>query len=57
MLGQIHSYEGFDTEELTFPVRIIRLLGIELLILTNASGGLNPEYGPGEIAMVRDHIY
>ena len=57
MQGQIHSYEGFDTEELTFPVRIIRLLGIELLILTNASGGLNPEYGPGEIAMVRDHIY
>lgn len=54
--GRLHYYEGYSAKEVTFPIRILQALGIETLIMTNASGGLNPNYKPGELVLVRDHI-
>jgi purine-nucleoside phosphorylase len=54
--GRLHYYEGFSVQEVTFPIRILHLLGVTTVIMTNASGGLNPEYKAGEIMLVRDHI-
>jgi purine-nucleoside phosphorylase len=54
--GRFHFYEGYSTRELTFPVRTLALLGAETLILTNAAGGLDPDYTPGTIMIMRDHL-
>ncbi len=54
--GRLHYYEGFSLPEVTFPIRVLSLLGIEKLLMTNASGGLNPDYQEGEIVIVKDHI-
>lgn len=54
--GRLHYYEGFSAQEITFPIRIVSALGIKLLIMTNASGGLNPSYTAGEVVLIRDHI-
>ena len=54
--GRLHYYEGYDAQTVTFPVRILSALGVEQVILTNASGGLNPEYDYGELVLIRDHI-
>ena len=56
MSGRFHSYEGYDFEQLSIPVRVLKLLGIRALILTNAAGGVNLEYRPGDIMMISDHI-
>jgi len=56
MQGRTHYYEGYAMEEITFPVRIMQLLGIETLIVTNAAGGLNPAFTPGEPMLIADHI-
>ena len=56
MEGRFHVYEGHPLDLITLPVRLMRMLGIELLILTNASGGLNPEFHPGDIVMLTDHM-
>lgn len=56
MEGRFHIYEGHSLDLITLPVRLMRMLGIELLILTNASGGLNPEFRPGDIVMLTDHM-
>lgn len=56
MEGRFHVYEGHSLDLITLPVRLMRLLGIEFLILTNASGGLNPEFRAGDIVMLTDHI-
>ncbi|MDY0236820.1 MAG: purine-nucleoside phosphorylase [Gudongella sp.] len=54
--GRFHYYEGYDFERLAVPVRVLKLLGVEKLILTNAAGGINEDYSPGDIVLIKDHI-
>ena len=54
--GRFHYYEGYSTREITFPLRSLSLLGADTLIVTNAAGGLNPDYTPGTIMIIRDHL-
>ena len=56
MQGRIHLYEGYTAEEITFPIRVMRRLGVETLILTNAAGGLNPNFHVGDLMLLVDHI-
>lgn len=55
--GRFHYYEGYSTREVTFPIRVLSLLGADTAIITNASGGLNKNYRPGTIMVMEDHIY
>ena len=54
--GRFHSYEGYDFEQLTQPVRLLKLLGVRAAILTNAAGGVNLNYRPGDVMVISDHI-
>jgi purine-nucleoside phosphorylase len=56
MQGRFHFYEGYSIQALTLPVRVMRMLGAQTLIVTNAAGGLNPAYRPGDFMLIRDHI-
>lgn len=56
MSGRFHYYEGYTPQELTFPVRVMKALGVEHILLTNAAGGLNEAYEEGEVVMITDHI-
>ncbi|MDO4488069.1 MAG: purine-nucleoside phosphorylase [Eubacteriales bacterium] len=56
MKGRFHYYEGYSFEALAFPVRTFKLLGVEMLIVTNAAGGVNLSYEPGDIMLIHDHI-
>ncbi|XP_071613273.1 purine nucleoside phosphorylase isoform X1 [Heliangelus exortis] len=56
MQGRFHSYEGYSISQVTFPIRVFFLLGVEILIVTNAAGGLNPHFQVGDLMFIRDHI-
>jgi purine-nucleoside phosphorylase len=56
MQGRFHYYEGYTLQQVTFPVRVMKLLGIERLFVSNASGGVNPDFEVGEIMIMNDHI-
>jgi purine-nucleoside phosphorylase len=56
MQGRFHYYEGYDMQTVTFPVRVLHYLGIKNLIVSNASGGVNPNYKVGDVVLIKDHI-
>ncbi len=56
MQGRFHYYEGYSMQEITFPIRVMRQLGIEQLWLSNAAGGINVDYKEGDVVMIDDHI-
>ena len=56
MRGRFHAYEGYTFQDITFPVRVMKALGINTLIVSNACGGLNPQWSKGDIMVIEDHI-
>ncbi len=56
MLGRFHYYEGYNMKQVTFPVRVMKQLGVKTLMVSNACGGLNPDQNVGEVMMITDHI-
>ena len=56
MQGRFHYYEGYSMQEVTFPVRVMKFLGVEKLIVSNASGGVNSNYEVGSVVILKDHI-
>lgn len=56
MQGRVHFYEGYSMGQVTLPVRVMQRLGIEILIVTNAAGGVNPEFVPGDVMLITDNL-
>jgi purine-nucleoside phosphorylase len=56
MQGRFHRYEGYSLQQVTFPVRVLRALGVRTLIVSNASGGMNPAWNAGDLMLIADHI-
>ena len=57
MQGRIHMYEGYDIRQIAYPLEVMRRLGVEILFLTNAAGGLNPRYETGDLMAARHHVH
>jgi purine-nucleoside phosphorylase len=56
MQGRFHYYEGYDLKQVTFPVRVMKELGVKILIVSNAAGGLNPQFEIGDLVLITDHV-
>src|SRR6266705_379841 len=56
MAGRFHYYEGYHTQEVVFPIRVLKYLGIETLLLGNAAGGTNKTFKVGDLMIIKDHI-
>ena len=56
MKGRIHYYEGYPISDVVLPTRLMKMMGAEILFLTNASGGINPSFGAGDFMLIKDHI-
>ena len=56
MQGRVHYYEGYTPREVTFPMRVLRQMGVQAVVLTNAAGAINASYGQGALVLIRDHI-
>jgi purine-nucleoside phosphorylase len=56
MQGRFHYYEGYSLQQVTFPVRVMKSLGVHTLLISNAAGGMNPQFGRGSIMVITDHI-
>lgn len=56
MQGRTHFYEGYSMNRITLPVRVMQRLGVEILVVTNAAGGVNPTFSPGELMLITDHL-
>jgi purine-nucleoside phosphorylase len=56
MQGRVHYYEGYSMAQVTLPVRVFQRLGIDTLIVTNAAGAINPDYAPGDLMLISDHL-
>jgi purine-nucleoside phosphorylase len=56
MQGRFHRYEGYDLQQVTFPVRVLHALGARTLVVSNACGGMHPLWGPGDLVLISDHI-
>ncbi|MFN2233653.1 MAG: purine-nucleoside phosphorylase [Anaerolineales bacterium] len=56
MQGRVHYYEGYSMDQVVLPVRVMQRLGIEILIVTNAAGAINPDFNPGDLMLITDHL-
>jgi len=56
MQGRVHAYEGYETAQVVFPIRVLHMLGVRDLIITNAAGGVNPDFQRGDFMMITDHL-
>jgi purine-nucleoside phosphorylase len=56
MQGRVHYYEGYSMQQVTLPVRVLQRLGIEILVVTNAAGAVNPNFEPGDLMLITDHL-
>ena len=56
MQGRFHSYEGYSLQQVTFPVRVMKFLGVRILLMSNAAGGMNPNFSRGTLMVISDHI-